>query len=112
MGKIGGTNGIAGVQDAPPLASSLGAHRPRPTPPAPTLSALVVARDEAERLPACLASLGFADEIVVALDRCRDGSAAVARRAGARVVDGAWELEGPRRNAGIAACRGAWILEI
>src|SRR5207245_5280383 len=29
-----------------------------------------------------------------------------------RIVEGAWEREGGRRNAGIAACRGAWILEI
>ncbi len=29
-----------------------------------------------------------------------------------RIVEGAWEREGPRRNAGIAACRGEWILEI
>lgn len=112
MGKIAGTNGITTVQDGPPPASPIGARRHRPMLPAPMLSALVVARDEAERLPACLASLGFADEVVVALDRCRDHSAAVARRAGARVVDGAWDLEGPRRNAGIAACRRVWILEI
>jgi glycosyltransferase involved in cell wall biosynthesis len=28
------------------------------------------------------------------------------------VVEGAWEREGPRRHAGIDACRGDWILEI
>ncbi len=34
------------------------------------------------------------------------------REHGARLVEGAWEIEGERRNAGIAACRGAWILEV
>ena len=60
----------------------------------------------------CLASLGFADEIVVVLDRSDDASADIARAAGARVIEGAWELEGERRNLGIEACQGEWIVEI
>ena len=31
---------------------------------------------------------------------------------GARLLEAAWELEGARRNAGIAACTGDWILEV
>ncbi len=76
------------------------------------LSALVVARDEAGRLPSCLAALGFADEILVVLDRSTDASAAIAQAHGARVLEGAWPLEGERRNAGIAACTGDWVLEV
>lgn len=76
------------------------------------LSALVVARNEEARLPACLASLGFADEIVVVLDRSTDASADIARAAGARLLEGEWALEGDRRNAGIAACTGDWVLEV
>jgi len=45
------------------------------------LSALVVARDEEARLPGCLASLSFADEVLVVLDRSTDSSAAIARAA-------------------------------
>ncbi len=73
---------------------------------APRLSALIVARNEEERLPDCLASVAFADEVVVVLDRSTDRSAEIARAAGARILEGAWELEGDRRNAGIAACSG------
>ncbi len=69
-------------------------------------------RNEAERLGACLKDAAFADEIVVILDRSTDDSAAIARAAGAVVIEGAWELEGPRRNAAIAACGGDWILEL
>jgi glycosyltransferase involved in cell wall biosynthesis len=76
------------------------------------LSAVVVARDEEDQLAPCLAGLGFADEIVVVLDRCQDGSAKIARRFTDRLVEGAWEREGPRRQAGIDACRGEWIFEI
>jgi glycosyltransferase involved in cell wall biosynthesis len=76
------------------------------------LSALVVARDEEHQLADCLAGLGFADEIVVVLDRCRDGSAEIARRFTDRLLEGAWEREGLRRQAGIDACLGEWIIEI
>jgi glycosyltransferase involved in cell wall biosynthesis len=78
----------------------------------PLMSALVVARNEEAQLAECLACLGFADEIVVVLDRCTDNSREVALRYTERVIEGAWEREGPRRNAGIAACRGRWVLEI
>jgi glycosyltransferase involved in cell wall biosynthesis len=78
----------------------------------PAISALVVARNEEARLAACLASLRAADELVVVLDRSTDRSAEIARAHGARVIEGAWALEGERRNAGIAACTGPWVLEI
>ena len=76
------------------------------------LSALVVARNEAAQLAACLDTLHFTGEVVVLLDRSTDASAAIARGAGAKVIEGAWDLEGPRRNAGYEACAGAWILEV
>ena len=76
------------------------------------LSALIVARNEAARLPDCLASVAFADEVVVVLDRSTDASGSIAAASGAQVLEGAWELEGARRNAGIAACTGDWILEV
>jgi len=80
--------------------------------PSPNLSALVVAHDEERQLADCLACLGFADEIVIVLDRCRDRSREIAARFTERLVEGAWEREGPRRHAGTDACRGEWILEI
>ena len=76
------------------------------------LSALVVAHNEAAQLGDCLATLGFADEIVVVLDRTVDDSRAIAERFGAKVMEGGWEIEGARRNAGIDACAGDWILEV
>ncbi len=49
---------------------------------------------------------------VVALDRCRDRSREIAAGFTDRLIEGAWEREGPRRHAGIDACRGTWIVEI
>ena len=77
-----------------------------------TLSALVVVHNEEARLADCLDRLRFADEIVVVLDRCTDRSAEIARRYANRMVEGAWELEAGRRNTGIEACHGDWILEV
>ncbi|MGH7055534.1 MAG: glycosyltransferase [Stellaceae bacterium] len=65
--------------------------------PTPLLSALVVARDEEGQLADCLDTLAFADEIVVVLDRSTDRSREIARRYTDRIVEGAWEHEGPRR---------------
>ncbi|MET3666883.1 glycosyltransferase family 2 protein [Caulobacter sp. 1776] len=76
------------------------------------LSALICAHNEEQRLHACLAALSFCDEIVVVADRCSDGTEAVARQYGARVVSGIFPIEGPRKHAGIARCTGDWILEL
>lgn len=76
------------------------------------LSALVVAHNEEERLDDCLARLGFADEVVVVLDRCTDASKDIAERHGAKTIEGAWPIESVRRHAGIEACAGPWILEV
>ena len=77
-----------------------------------TLSAVVTVHNEEVRLADCLAALSFAYEIVVVLDRCTDGTRAIAQRFTDRLIEGAWQLEGARRNAGIEAARGDWILEV
>ena len=76
------------------------------------LSALVVAHNEERQLEDCLASLAFADEIVVVLDKCSDGTKPIAERLAHITVEGAWPIEGDRRNAGLDACTGDWILEV
>ncbi len=78
----------------------------------PRLSALVVVHNEEAQLDVCLETLKFADELVVVLDRCTDNSKCIAGGHGARLIEGGWELEGPRRNAGIDACTGDWIFEV
>ena len=76
------------------------------------LSAVISVRNEEDQLAACLERLSFADEIVVLLDKCTDGSREIAVRFTNRLIDGDWALEGDRRNAGIDACYGRWIFEI
>ena len=76
-------------------------------PAMPHLSALVVAHNEEAQLADCLSRLKFADEIIVVLDRCTDRSRDIARDFTDDIIEGAWEREGRRRNAGIAACHAA-----
>jgi hypothetical protein len=63
---------VTTVTAHPPAAEATGQGA------APELSALVVARNEELLLADCLSCLGFADEIVVVLDRCTDNSREIA----------------------------------
>jgi glycosyltransferase involved in cell wall biosynthesis len=78
----------------------------------PRLSVAICVHNEAAQLEDCLNALGFADELVVLLDKCTDASGEIARRFTDRIVEGAWEIEGARRNAAIDACSGDWVLEV
>lgn len=78
----------------------------------PTLSALIVVHNEEDILADCLERLTFADEIVVVLDRCTDASKEITKRYTDRIIEGAFEFWGDRRNTGIDYCRSDWILEI
>lgn len=77
-----------------------------------SLSALIVVHNEERQLAACLECLRFADELVVVLDKCTDGSKNIAVEFGAKIIEGSWDIEGDRRNTGIAACSNPWILEV
>jgi glycosyltransferase involved in cell wall biosynthesis len=77
----------------------------------PLISAVVHAYNEERNLPACLASLKFADEIVVIDNESTDRTAALARAAGARVVTfrGRYGYPEPARVFGLSQLRGEWV---
>ncbi|HET6998421.1 MAG TPA: glycosyltransferase family 2 protein [Solirubrobacterales bacterium] len=77
-----------------------------------TISACVIARDEEERLPACLASLGFCDEVVVVDSGSRDRTIEIAKAAGAKVVENPWPGFAAQRNVALDQASGDWVLEI
>jgi glycosyltransferase involved in cell wall biosynthesis len=62
------------------------------------LSVLVPVRNEAANLRDCLASLSFAEEIVVVDSNSTDGTQAIAEGAGARVIQFAWNGKLPRKK--------------
>ena len=76
------------------------------------LSAVVSVHNEEKQIAACIEQLSFAEEIVVVLDRCTDGTRAIAEKFTDQITEGAWEFEGDRRNAAIDACNGDWVFEI
>lgn len=78
----------------------------------PKLSAVLNIHNEEAVLRDCLAQLAFCDEIVVVLDKCTDGSEAIAREYADVVLTGSFDLEGERRNLAIERASGDWILEL
>jgi glycosyltransferase involved in cell wall biosynthesis len=78
----------------------------------PKISALVVAHNEDDQLAECLECLTFADELVVVLDKCTDGSDTIAALFTDNIVEGSWDIEGERRNTGLETCTGDWIIEV
>jgi glycosyltransferase involved in cell wall biosynthesis len=78
----------------------------------PTLSIVIVAKDEADNIAECVASARFADEVLVLDSGSGDATVALAREAGARVVQTDWPGYGPQVRRGFAMCRGDWVLSL
>ncbi len=82
----------------------------RPVTP-PTISAVVIARDEAALIEGCLQSVAWADERLVVLDAATtDATGALAEAAGARVTVRPWRGFPHQRNAALALARSDWVL--
>ena len=75
------------------------------------VSVAIGAQDEADRLPRALASVGWADEIVVVDCGSRDDTVRVADDAGAIVerMD-EWPGDGPQKRAAFARTTAPWVL--
>jgi len=88
------------------------AHRLAPA--GESISAVLIVRDVADQIAACLDSLADAvDEIVVVDTGSTDGTPAVVSAAGARVVEFTWRDDfAAARNVSIDAARGDWVLVI
>lgn len=79
----------------------------------PGLSVCIIACNEERDLPRCLASVSFADEIVVVVDdRSRDATEKLAREAGARVLLRAYDGNIEQKNFALEQARHAWVLAL
>lgn len=76
------------------------------------LSAVIIARDEADRIGDCLRSLDFCDEVLVLDGGSADATVAEARALGARVVEGDWPGFVAQKNRAWSLARGEWVLSI
>jgi glycosyltransferase involved in cell wall biosynthesis len=68
--------------------------------------------NEADRLPACLASVAWAADVIVVDAGSTDGTVELARAAGARVIEGRGRTIGEQKNFGIAAATQYWVLSV
>jgi glycosyltransferase involved in cell wall biosynthesis len=78
----------------------------------PLLSVAIVTLNEEENLPRTLASLQWADEIVVVDSGSTDRTVAIARSYGATVIERAWPGFAAQKNFAISQCSGTWILSL
>ncbi|MBS1260911.1 MAG: hypothetical protein MAG453_00227 [Calditrichaeota bacterium] len=76
------------------------------------LSVVVMAKDEAHNISACLASVDFAGERIVADTGSSDNTRALAREAGAEVVDLRWQGFGPTKAKALALAKGEWVFSL
>src|SRR3989338_7994180 len=76
------------------------------------LSVVVLAKNEADRLPAWLEGVAWADEVLGVDDESTEDTARSAEAAGARVVRRKMDLEGRHRNWAHAQARHEWILSL
>jgi glycosyltransferase involved in cell wall biosynthesis len=74
------------------------------------LSVVLVVQNVAAALPACLASVPFADEILIVDSGSTDGTLACAERCGARVVQRDWMGFGRQKQFAVAQARNDWVL--
>jgi glycosyltransferase involved in cell wall biosynthesis len=79
----------------------------------PELSVILITRNEVANLHDCLASVAWADEIVVVDYASSDGTPISARELGVRVIETAdWPGFGPQKNRALAYATGDWVLAI
>ena len=77
-----------------------------------TISAYILAFNEAEKVKAAAESVLWADEIVVIDSQSADGTAEIAAALGARVVQVPFNGFGELRNRAIEACGCDWIFSL
>ena len=74
------------------------------------LSVILITQNAAAQLPECLASVAFADEVVVVDSGSSDGTAEIAARYGARVVAREWLGFGRQKQFAVEQAAHDWVL--
>lgn len=78
----------------------------------PSVSAAVIAKNEADRIETLLNSLDFVDEIVVVDSGSSDQTVEICRRHGAKVVFQEWLGYAGQKQFAMEQCSGDWILSL
>ena len=79
----------------------------------PTLSVVIITKNEERDLPRCLRSVWFADEIVVLDSGSMDRTLEIAREFTDKVfVNADWPGFGPQKNRALTYATGEWVLSL
>lgn len=78
----------------------------------PRLTAIIIAKNEAANIGACLDSVAFADEKIVVDSQSEDATAQIATQKGASVVQRAFDGFGPQKNFALSLAQGDWVLSV
>ena len=76
------------------------------------LSVIIITKNEAHAIGACLASVAWADEVIVVDSGSDDDTVAICQRFGALVSKNEWPGYGKQKNHALALAKGNWILSI
>jgi len=78
----------------------------------PLLSVAIVTLNEEENLPRTLASVAWAEQIIVVDSGSTDRTVEIARNFGATVIEREWPGFAAQKNFAIAQCTSEWILSL
>jgi len=76
------------------------------------LSVIIITRNEAANILACIESVAWADEIVVVDSGSTDATVEICRKAGAKVFVHDWPGFGEQKNRALSYATGEWVLSI
>jgi glycosyltransferase involved in cell wall biosynthesis len=77
------------------------------------VSILILAKNEEENLPGCLASVSWADEVIVVVDRAsRDATREIAYDRADLVLERTFDDFASQRNAALMRASGDWVFAI
>ncbi len=76
------------------------------------LSVVILTKNEAGRIADCIASVRWADEVLVVDDESTDETVRIAESLGARVLKRKMDLEGRHRNWAYAQSAHEWVLSL
>ncbi|HEX4020125.1 MAG TPA: glycosyltransferase family 2 protein [Acidobacteriaceae bacterium] len=77
-----------------------------------TLSVAIITHNEAANLPRTLASILWADQVVVVDAHSTDATVSIAQAAGAQVFLRDWQGFALQKNFAISQCTGDWVLSL
>jgi glycosyltransferase involved in cell wall biosynthesis len=78
----------------------------------PTLSVIIITKNEADLIGQCLESVKWADEIIVVDSGSTDATVEICRRYTDKVVVTDWPGFGPQKNRALAMATSDWVLSI